>query len=66
MTTAKDWQQVESDYYMQTVRRVPVTGAQDIRLENQGASTSTALRRGPGHARPLASRMVGNLDRPPR
>ena len=25
MSTAKDWQQVESDYYMQTVRRVPVT-----------------------------------------
>ena len=25
MTTSKDWQQVESEYYMQTVRRVPVT-----------------------------------------
>ena len=25
MSTAKDWQQTESEYYMQTVRRVPVT-----------------------------------------
>ncbi len=25
MTTSRDWQQIESEYYMQTVRRVPVT-----------------------------------------